>query len=463
MMKNFARHFLFVLPVAVVLAACSEDPAGTVAPPPAVVSAIAAPTRHPLVQSLTVTLEAPAALDVEYRTPTGAMLHVVADSVAKTHVVMLTRMKASATYAFNARAVNAAGSKGEGATGTFQTGALGEGVRDFDFEASGIPGAPVTLLQISTTENNWFGMVAIDGAGDIVWYHRVKGGAMGSVQRPNGEIVVIDGGLYVVNMVGDTVASLPKTAASPFGDIHHAVTPSPAGGLLFIAKDPRVIRDTTVVADAVWEWTPETNALVKRWSAHDFYDWSTERGPAAAPNNWLHTNAISVGARGNYIIAHRNHNQVTSISSDWKTIEWRLGGPGATITLPPGEAFTGQHGANEYAPGHVLLFDNGIERAEVYSRAVEFEIDLPNKRATKVWEYRPTPDVQHLRLGSVFRLPNGNTHIDFGWLLPDVVEIVEVTPTGSIAWRAAPTSTMISKIYHALPRQTLFGETEVGQ
>src|SRR5205814_2247608 len=64
-----------------------------------------------------------------------------------------------------------------------------------------------------------------------------------------------------------------------------------------------------------------------------------------------------------------------------------------------------------------------------FSRAIEYKIDEENKTVTKVWEYRHKPDRTASGMGSVQRLPNGNTLIGWGWA--DTVGVTEVDPLGN--------------------------------
>jgi hypothetical protein len=141
-------------------------------------------------------------------------------------------------------------------------------------------------------------------------------------------------------------------------------------------------------------------------------------------------------------------------------VEWRLGGPGATITLPLADRFYGQHGAKEISPGRLLLFDNGFDRPTgLFSRAMEVAVNASAHTAAKTWEYRAVPDISATRLGSVQRYANGNTLIDFGWLNPDPIQILEVTSTGEIVWKLTPANAVPGKIYAVEPLTSLFGET----
>jgi hypothetical protein len=459
MIRKAVLHAGLALGVAVA-SACS-DPTETDPPPPNITTANAVLTKHPLVASLVVALEDSAAVEVSYHATTGGSgLRVTADSVASHHQLQLTRLRAGTTYSYEVRSRNAAGRLGKPTIGTVTSGPLPAGLADFVFETSGIPTRPVTLMQVSAATNGWFGVIATDASGAPVWFHRTKTGAMGFMRRPNGDIAIIDNGIFVIGPRGDTVASLPP-ASSAYGTIHHGIANSPTGGILFIANDKRTIADTVVTGDGIFEWDPATNVVVKRWTAFDFFDWRTQRTTQSAANNWLHANAVNVGPRGNVILSMRNMNQVASIAADFKSVEWRLGGPGATISMPSADLFYGQHGAREISPGRVLVFDNGFDRpsAESFSRGLEIAVDATARTATKMWEYRETPDNLAVRLGSVHRYSNGNTFMTFGWLSPSPIQIVEVTAAGQKVYRIAPVGTVIEKIYASEPVTTLFGET----
>ena len=93
-------------------------------------------------------------------------------------------------------------------------------------------------------------------------------------------------------------------------------------------------------------------------------------------------------------------------------------------------------------------------------------MDVVHKTATKVWEYRHTPDVFGNAMGSVQRLQNGNTLICWGATNPTLTEVrpngikaFELSlPTGVYSYRAfrflwdgapsdAPSVSMLSQNY----------------
>ncbi len=88
---------------------------------------------------------------------------------------------------------------------------------------------------------------------------------------------------------------------------------------------------------------------------------------------------------------------------------------------------SGPHDAQLLADGHILLFDNGVNRG--WSRVIE----LDPVAEKIVWEYRaPNPrDFFSVSRGACQRLPNGNTLITNS----DHGVAFEVTPDGTIVWQ----------------------------
>jgi hypothetical protein len=153
--------------------------------------------------------------------------------------------------------------------------------------------------------------------------------------------------------------------------------------------------------------------------------------------NFQHLNSISIDNDGNYVISSRLMDEVTKINKNTGEIIWRFGGKECknnqftflNDTIEGFWGFSHQHSANVLPNGNILLFDNGNLKPEQYSRAVEYNLNLQNMTATKVWEYRYSPDIYRESMANVQRLDNGNTLINL------VIEkITEVRPDKSIAF-----------------------------
>ena len=248
--------------------------------------------------------------------------------------------------------------------------------------------------------------------------------------------------------------------------IHHDVVATARNTLLFIEQEQRSVSDTVWTGEAIWEWDPERNLRTKRWSAFDFLSPTTDRGARSIPTDWLHANSLTIGPSGNLVLSLPSLNQIISITPDFQTLEWRLGGPGSTFQLPTEVAFSFQHCATELTPGRVLLFDNGRDRppGDRYSRALELQLDRTSGVATHAWEFRPQPDIWAPIVGSARRLANGNTVAGFGVAAGFLdatgpIAAYEVTPSGRVVWDLRVDGPLVN--YRATPLSDVGGEREV--
>lgn len=319
--------------------------------------------------------------------------------------------------------------------------------------AEGTTTAPYTMLELNHPDG-FSGFVMVNDTGGPVWYFRTEGAPFSFTRRGNGHYVLLDSerGLVEVTTAGRVVRELPQEER-PGRRMHHDVTATPWGTILFLAEDQRRVGDVAVTGEAVWEWAPEAGTVAERWNAFDHLDWNRDRGSRSRPDDWLHANSISLGPSGNLVMSLHFLNQVISIEPGFGGIEWRLGGVGATI--PVVDPFSGQHTAREVTPGRVLLFDNGYEREEErYSRAVEYQIEEDS--APVAWEWRPDRDNWARVISGARRLPNGNTLVAFGlpedpergWTGP--IEVYEVTAGGRVVWHLLVAGE-VSSMYRATP------------
>ena len=321
------------------------------------------------------------------------------------------------------------------------------------FKTEGTPTAPYTVLELNQP-GGFTGFVIVNGEGHPVWFFRTKAGTGGFTRRVNGNFIFLDlgGGLTEVNVDGDTVHLLPQEAA-PGRRMHHDVTTTSQNTILFIADDWQTWKDSLMNGAALWEWNPEAGSAIKRWSSFDHLSPDSDWGSRSVRNDWLHPNSLRIGPRGNAVLSLHYLNQVISITPDFAGIEWRLGG--VRHTIPVSDPFSGQHSVQEIESGHVLLFDNGIERTvERYSRALELEIVGDSSR--KVWQWRPVIDNWALVISSARRLSNGNTLIGFGLSKNPAsgatgpIEAYEVTAMGDIAWHIT-IGGAVNSMYRATP------------
>jgi hypothetical protein len=397
---------------AALLCSCGDgDPA------PAIV-ATAVDDHGPIFRRLQVTLSEPGEIDVEYGAAGSERLRVTSVAQVTQHALVLPRLRERQSYTFRVRARAAPGAAESTAEGSFVTGDVPDDVRVIGFAPSGVPSAPLHFLSMRST---FTGGLIVDAQGRVVWYGRTPSAPLGAARRANGHWVLLFGGgpgagLIEFSALGEVVHRLDASALPAGQRIHHGITATPQDTLLFVAFDPREIDGQVRNGEALWEWNPETGALDKRWSAFDFIDPRVEFAPRSVPEDWLHANSVSIGPRGNIVVSLHFLDQVISLASDFRAIEWRLGGARSTFTGGTVNGSSGQHSALEVATNRVLMFDNGVARADGsrFSRAIEFALDPGSGSVVTAWEYRPDPTIWAPVFGSVRRLPNGHSVVAFG-------------------------------------------------
>ncbi|MCC6192887.1 MAG: aryl-sulfate sulfotransferase [Burkholderiales bacterium] len=451
-----------LLSAALLLAGCG----GGGDPPPAIVATVV-DDHGPIFRRLQVTLSEPGEVDVEYAAAGGEPLRVASVAQATLHVLVLPRLRERQTYTFRVRARAAPGAAESTAEGGFATGDLPEDVRAIGFAPSGVASAPLLFLSLRST---FTGGLIVDAQGRVVWYARTPNPPLGAARRANGHWVILFGGgsgagLIEFSALGEVVHRL-DAAALPAGQrIHHSVTATPRDTLLFLAFDPREVDGQVRNGEALWEWDPATGALDKRWSAFDFIDPRVESGARSEPQDWLHANSVSIGPRGNVVVSLHFLDQLISLTSDFGAIEWRLGGARSTFAVDPAQASSGQHSAFEVATHRVLMFDNGVARADGsrFSRAIELALDPGSGGVATAWEYRPDPAIWAPVFGSVRRLPNGHSVVAFGAPPGQMgatgpVVLHEVSPSGQWLWSLLLDLPPGGGIFQADPIASVAGE-----
>ena len=233
----------------------------------------------------------------------------------------------------------------------------------------------------------------------------------------------------------------------------HDFVIKPNGNYVFIAYEPAQ-RDLSAFTDrdgnpygatervrdsAIQEVTPEGKQvfLWNSWDHMALEDCMQHR----FPDDYAHINSIRI-IDGDIVASFRGCSQVLRIDGTTGDTVWLLGksnrddadwiASGAPAPLrivddPHGE-FCGQHAARLRPNGNLVLFDNGVAcqidaatgasaRAEdVFSRVVEYALDLESGQATFLRHYSPhgTFDRVSFAGGRVELLDNGNWLISWG-------------------------------------------------
>mgnify|MGYP001309941051 FL=1 len=446
------------------------------------------------------TLDIPGQLYVEYWAPGIDRLRTpVFSSEGTDFSVHLVRLQAVTEYSYIALGTNRDAEVSVGPTGKFVTGELPKVLNDAIFDViRGKSTNDLTFLEFR--QAGFMGLAAFDAKGHIVWYFEGPEDEQPYImaQKPNRNIVYIAGhkggttgkGLVEITPLGEEIDRLVDEC-SPFGPIHHDID---------ILQDERVMYLSRIIqhpgygvppkpqeGDTIGIWDQSRNRNDIFWNIFDHISPSDRTKPDSnrtLPGNpvwggcdrdrkvqdWSHGESISMAEDGSVLASFRHLDQIISISPDFNSVQWRLGGPGSDFTFPDArDRFYHQHSVVALPNGNVLLFDNGNHRPETegreYSRALELSLNMSTMTATKVWEYRHEPDIFSVCCSSVSRLDNGNTLILFGSVFGDLCcrpyVIVEVTSNGKVAWKVRHTSsnkTSQQRIYHSA---SIMGENRV--
>ncbi|NQT27334.1 carbohydrate binding domain-containing protein [candidate division KSB1 bacterium] len=127
--------------------------------------------------------------------------------------------------------------------------------------------------------------------------------------------------------------------------------------------------------------------------------------------DYTHLNSIAVDYDGHYIFSLNRFNEVCKVNSTTGDIIWRLGGRNNEFTfITESTMIASQHHARPVPgqPNHYTIYDNA---GGGNSRGVEYSLNVGARTAEKVWEYYDNQ--QNGMMGSVQRLDNGNTYIDW--------------------------------------------------
>lgn len=480
---SFRRVLAATFVLAALLASAEESN------PPRVVSATAA--LHPdnsLIAEIAVELDAPGRAYVEYAGPDGTLRSATTAEPARTFTVPLVRLLPDTAYTFAVVPVADDGTPtAPAAEGTFRTRALPPALARLDIDVTGESTAELVLLDLQDNPDSFF--LFLDRRGRIVWYHRNRPVVADPPtpiravrQKPNHNLVYWEGGptgrfvnccLREMDPLGRVVTRLVNNDIDKWA--HHDLAILPDEQVLYIAHEIVTIDDTEqggeaetrVLVDSLRRWDQTTHTTEEMWDAQDHLSLANRVRWSGDIKNWLNVNSLAFGVRGNVILSLANRNEIISIAPDFKSIEWRLGGPESSYEFAdPTDRFYFQHTAAELPNGNILLFDNGRDRPEEeggqYSRALELALNTYDLIAVKVWEYRHTPDLYSLSRSSAYRLPSGTTLINFETNDRDPQRvIVEADADGGVVWQADLRSPTIRNSYRAYPADTIMGERRI--
>lgn len=268
--------------------------------------------------------------------------------------------------------------------------------------------------------------------GTPYYYHKSNDYLMDFKVLYNGQLVkTVDdwdkGETFFVTM--DTnFAELDTFRVIGYGTNHHDFQLLPDGHILLLTVDLQKIdmskivdggqKDASVLGNHIQE-LDENGNLIFEWRCWDNYNITDalHEDLTSSYFDCVHMNSIAIDFDGHLLVSSRNLDECTKINRQTGEIIWRLGGNNNSfVFLNDRERFSYQHMFRpvEGKPNHYTLFDNGKFHTPPCSRAVEYKIDTANMTVEKVWEYKDERQIASAYLGGVFRLPNGNTLINWG-------------------------------------------------
>lgn len=339
-----------------------------------------------------------------------------------------------------------------------------------------------------------FGMlVAVDHAGDVLWYYRTNARISDFERLRNGNLIFVthDHRLVEIDWLGNALRqwyaggrpdgpvegaiSVPGTVS-----FHHEVDELPNGNLVVLGSeirelenwyssetDPNAPRKTQpVMGDVIVEFDRDSGEVEWEWKAFDalptdrlayetFDGYWTRRGFPEIKADWSHANNLIYDERDDaYLINFRYQAAIVKIDRKTKEIDWILADPddwgdlADKVLEPVGDTRLPyhQHSPQPTPQGTLLVFDNGNYQArpfdkpappnETYTRAVEYRIDEEAGTVEQLWEseQKNPNSVVSYAMGDVdWQNQTGNVLAGYGFVIPR-----EDIASGAWQWSSGP-------------------------
>jgi len=418
-----------ILGLAMLVAACVNEPAGPLPPVEPTFGAVVATANSYNVLSAVVSVR------VSHADSAAVQFHRAADASAGDSVtpavqaagdsaaIPLLGLLPASRYILRAVAYWAGGKKMLGDPIELTTDALPLDIPQYS--ASGPDPSPGYVVFAAGA----YGLV-IDNTGRVVWYHRFPNGpGLNFMAEPNGRYVArpstpdptdIESWIEI-----DPLGNMTRTLGCALGlqSRPHDLISDRDGGYWLMCDDVRTMDLTAAggragarVTGTAVQHISAAGALLFHWSPFDHFA-ITDLDPAdlaGASINWTHGNALDFDVDGNLLVSFRNLSEITKIDVVSGAVIWRLGGRRNQFTFLdlPFPAFVGQHGVRVPGAGAVVILDNlgvtGDPRAERYT------VDESARTARLAHSYSSVPGVVTQIGGSVQNLPGGRTLVSFG-------------------------------------------------
>ena len=207
------------------------------------------------------------------------------------------------------------------------------------------------------------------------------------------DIQLVDGGGYILQSYHDSYIDMSQYI--------------PNGHANALVKSELVIQEFDSDDNLIFEWYAHEHLNIADYSNLNIF---------LPEFTWMHGNSIEIDFDDNLILSNRRSDEAIKINRNTGEVIWILGGPVSDFDFLNDiyNGFSKQHDIRRLENGNLLVFDNGTNHVPQLSRIVEYELDMENMTADVIWEYSHPNEYVGLSMGSVQRLDNGNTLINWG-------------------------------------------------
>jgi len=355
------------------------------------------------------------------------------------------------------------------------------------------PGLTLLPLRVPETFNE--NIIALDAAGEVVWWFDLADSITDVRLLDDGTLLAIHAkGISMWDMLGNELGRIE--AEGDLAVFHHEVGEGPADRLITLGEsmlevvdypqnynDPNATKQTTIVDDVV-VLLDRAGDIAETWSLAELLDtarvgYGSVSSIMGSPDDWAHTNSVFYDPMDDTILVSLRHQDAVVKFDRSGELRWILANHDnwsaslrPYLLTPVGEPFSWpyhQHAAMLGPDGSVLLFDNGNYRAspftgqqklsppETWSRAVAYEVDEQAREIRQSWAFSETV---HGRLycdgrGDADYLEGGNILVNFGHsgtrdgvdhaelgIGERAIHLSEVTPTGDVVWEVSLVSAL---------------------
>lgn len=302
----------------------------------------------------------------------------------------------------------------------------------------------------------------INNAGETVYYNKITDGVPVDFKvLPNGRLSYgsmyefhsfVGGGPTTFNILDSTYTIVDTyQMGNGYTADSHEFQLLPNGHALMLSYDVQPVdmsmlveggHPGALVAGTVIQELDQDKNVIFQWRSWDYLNLTDSYNDLTlSVFDAVHINSLELDSDNHLLVSTMAFAEITKINRQTGEIIWRMGGKNNEFTFINESQehapiyFMFQHDVRRIANGNITLFDGGDATRRAWSRVVEYQLDEVNKTATKVWDYRHSPDIFTPTMGSCQRLPNGNTLI--GWGMASMTgkpAVTEVDAAGNVVY-----------------------------